>query len=81
MENKKYDLSFDCFMNFFLNEIIYLFMYCFCNMNRECNENYSFFFLKIYKVDQVFCMFFFFYNLFLEYLRIKIGVIEIEYDK
>lgn len=47
MENKKYDLSFDCFMNFFLNEIIYLFMYCFCNMNRECNENYSFFFKNI----------------------------------
>lgn len=38
------------------------------------------FFLKIYKVD-FFCMFFFFYNLFLEYLRIKIGVNEIEYDK
>lgn len=44
MENKKYDLSLDCFMNFFSNEIIHLPMYCFCNMNRECNENHSFFF-------------------------------------
>lgn len=45
MENKKYDLSLDCFMNFFSNEIIHLLlMYCFCNMDRECNENHSFFF-------------------------------------
>lgn len=51
MENKKYDLSLDCFMNFFSNEIIHLLMYCFCNMNRECNENHSFFFSKIHKVD------------------------------
>lgn len=79
MENKKYDLSLDCFMNFFSNEIIHLLMYCFCNMNRECNENHSFF-SKIHKVDFL-CMPSFLYNLFLEHSRIKIGVIEIEYDK
>lgn len=78
MENKKYDLSLDCFMNFFSNEIIHLLMYCFCNMNRECSENHSFFFQKYIRLTRFSaCPPF----LFLEHSRIKIGVIEIEYDK
>lgn len=52
MENKKYDLSLDCFMNFFSNEIIHLLMYCFCNMNRECSENHSFFFQKYIRLTR-----------------------------
>lgn len=38
------------------------------------------FFSKIHKVDFL-CMPSFLYNLFLEHSRIKIGVIEIDYDK
>lgn len=38
------------------------------------------FFSEIHKVDFL-CMPSFLYNLFLEHSRIKIGVIEIEYDK
>lgn len=54
-------------------------MYCFCNMNGNAMKITAFF-SKIHKVDFL-CMPSFLYNLFLEHSRIKIGVIEIEYDK